>query len=192
MHYKVRKGGNMKIILFSGAHGVGKGFFLDRVRENIQHYDIYTGSKLIEKYQSAADAGYKKVSNVSNNQDILIKALKDEVLHNTRNFIIDGHLCIFNARGEVERIPEYFFSETRITGIVLLQDEPRIICERIKQRDSGKISMRDIERIQTEERKYASELEDKFHIKNIIISHECTAKQFADKLGEIGGTFVDE
>ena len=181
----------MKRILFSGAHGVGKGFFLDRVRENIQHYDIYTASKLIEKYQPSTDAGYKKVSNVSNNQDILIKALKDEGHHNTRNFIIDGHLCIFNARGEVERIPEYFFSEAQITGIVLLQDEPRIICERIKQRDSSQISMKDIERIQNEERKYASELHEKFHIANIIISHECTAEQFVKKLGEIGGTFVE-
>ena len=129
----------MKAIIFSGAHGVGKGYFLDKVREHMQHYDIYSASKLIEKYQPSSDAGYKKVSNVSNNQDILLKAIKDEVLHTTRNYIIDGHLCVFNARGEVERIPEYFFSDAYITGIVLLQDEPRKICERIEQRDSNKV-----------------------------------------------------
>lgn len=181
----------MKAILFSGAHGVGKGFFLDKVKENIQHYDVYSASKLIEKYQPSTDAGYKKVSNVSNNQDILIKAIREEKLHSTRPFIIDGHLCIFNARGEVERIPEYFFADAQITGIVLLQDDPKIICERIKQRDSNKISMRDIESMQDEERKYARELQEKFQIKYIIVSHECTGRQFEEKLREIGGDFVE-
>ncbi len=38
----------MKIILFSGAHGVGKGFFLNKVKENVQQYDILSASTLIE------------------------------------------------------------------------------------------------------------------------------------------------
>lgn len=181
----------MKAILFSGAHGVGKGFFLDKVKENIHHYDVYSASKLIEKYQPSTDAGYKKVSDVNNNQDILIKAIKEEKIRSIKDIIIDGHLCIFNARGEVERIPEYFFVDAQITGIVLLQDEPQIICERINQRDSNKISMRDIEIMQDEERKYAGELQDKFQIEYIIISHECTGKQFEEKLREIGGDFVE-
>lgn len=181
----------MKAILFSGAHGVGKGFFLNKVKENIHHYDVYSASKLIEKYQPSTDAGYKKVSNVSNNQDILIKAIREEKLHNTRNFIIDGHLCIFNAKGEVKRIPEYFFTDAQITGIVILQDEPKIIYQRINQRDSNQVSMRDIESMQDEERKYARELQGRFQIEYIIISHECTGKQFEEILREIGGDFVE-
>lgn len=181
----------MKAILFSGAHGVGKGFFLDKVKENIQHYDVYSASKLIERYQPSADAGYKKVSSVNNNQDILIKAIKEEKIHNVKDFIIDGHLCIFNRRGDVERIPEYFFVDAQITGIVLLQDEPRIICDRINQRDSIEMSMRDIESMQDEERKYARELQEKFQIEYIIISHECTGEQFEEKLRKMGGNCVE-
>lgn len=181
----------MKTILFSGVHGVGKGFFLDKVKENIQNYDVYSASKLIERYQPSTDAGYKKVSNVNNNQDILIKAIKEEKLRNRKDFIIDGHLCIFNAMGDVEPIPEYFLIDAEITGIVLLQDEPRIICDRINQRDSNKISMRNIEKMQDEEQKYARELQNKFQIDYVIISHECTGEQFEKELRKIGGDFVE-
>lgn len=181
----------MKTILFSGVHGVGKGFFLDKVKENIQDYDIYSASKLIERYQPSTDAGYKKVSNVNNNQDILIKAIKEEKLCNRKDFIIDGHLCIFNAMGDVEPIPEYFLIDAEITGIVLLQDEPRIICNRINQRDSNKISMRNIEKMQGEEQKYARKLQNKFQIDYVIISHECTGEQFEEELRKIGGDFVE-
>ena len=100
-------------------------------------------------------------------------------------------MCVFNARGEVERVPEYFFSDAQITGIILLQDEPRVICDRISQRDSNKISIRDIESMQNEERKYARELQSKFHIEYIIISHECTGEQFEEELRKMGGDVIE-
>lgn len=175
----------MKVILFSGAHGVGKGFFLDKVSEDIPQYQIYSASNLIERYQSSTDAGYKKVSNVNSNQDVLIKAIKEVRSNDAKSFILDGHLCIFNAKGEVERIPEYFFIETQITGIILLQDAPRIICDRIRQRDCNKISIHDIERMQNEEKNYAIDLEAEFQIKYEIITHECTGKQFGEKISKM-------
>lgn len=82
----------MKVFLFSGVHGVGKGFFLKKIKNNAQQYSIYSASSLIERYQPSTDAGYKKVSNVNNNQDVLIKAIKEEINCSISNFIIDGHL----------------------------------------------------------------------------------------------------
>ena len=67
----------MKNILFSGVHGVEKGFYLNKVKNKIERFNIYSASDLIEKYQESADAGYKKVSNVKGNQEILIKAIKN-------------------------------------------------------------------------------------------------------------------
>ena len=128
----------MKIILLSGAHGVGKGFFLNKIRDDIQQYEVYSASKLIERYQLPTDSGYKKVSNVNNNQDVLITALKEAKLQSAKDVILDGHLCLFNADGEVERIPENFFINAQIKGIVLLQDDSNIICDRINQRDAKK------------------------------------------------------
>ena len=175
----------MGVIMFSGVHGVGKGYFLDKMKDILQRYEIYTASKLIEKYQPSTDAGYKKVGDVSRNQEILIKAIKEEARLNESNCIIDGHLCIFNARGEVERVPEYFFVKAGITEIILLQDDPHVICERIRHRDSTQIRIEDIEKMQDEEEKYAYELQEKFRIDCRVISHECTGEQLETMLREM-------
>ncbi len=176
----------MGVILFSGVHGVGKGYFLDKVKESLRHYVIFSASKLIEKYQPSTDAGYKKVTDVKHNQDILIKAIR-EARQNEGDCILDGHLCIFNANGEVERIPEYFFIEAQIAGIILLQDEPQLIYERISHRDSARIPVEDIEKMQVEEEKYARELKEKHYIDYRVITHECTGEQLERILLEMGG-----
>lgn len=181
----------MKIILFSGAHGVGKGFFLNKVKENIQQYDVLSASSLIERYQPSTDAGYKKVKDINSNQDVLIKAIEEAMKKGSKDIILDGHLCIFNAKGEVERIPEYFFHKTHIVGIVLLHDDPRVICDRICNRDINHISVKDLEYMQDEECKYAMELEEKHHIKHVIISHEFTGALFEKILREIGGDSIE-
>lgn len=178
----------MSGILFSGVHGVGKGFFLNKVRVDIGQYNVYSASKLIENYQAAADAGYKQVSSVKNNQDVLINAIKNISERDTKNFILDGHLCIFNAEGDVERIPEYFFEETHITGVVLLQDSPETICKRINQRDASDISLYAIQKMQDEEQKYAEELRAKLQIKCVYITHDCTRLQFEEILRDLGGS----
>ena len=177
----------MSVIMFSGVHGVGKGYFLDKIKGSLQNYVIYSASKLIEKYQPSTDAGYKKVSDVNQNQEVLIRAIEEETRRNETDCIIDGHLCIFNARGEVERVPEYFFVKAQITGIILLQDEPQVISERIGRRDSVQISIEDIGKMQDEEEKYANELKEKYQIDCRIISHECTGEQLEIMLREIGG-----
>ena len=41
--------------------------------------------------------------------------------------------------------------------------------------------------MQDEERKYACDLQGKYRIRNVIISHECTDDQFVETLKEIGG-----
>lgn len=152
---------------------------------------MYSASNLIEKYQPSTDAGYKKVSNVKNNQDVLIKAIKEAKANDINDFILDGHLCIFNAEGTVERIPEYFFEEAKINGIILLQDEDQIICDRINQRDSNKISVNDIKFMQEEEQKYADELKAKLQMEYEIITHECTGKEFEELLKNMGGGLIE-
>ena len=67
----------MKRVLFSGVHGVGKSFFLKKISQRIEGYDIYSASALIEKYHASTDAGYKRVKNVDENQDILVRAIKE-------------------------------------------------------------------------------------------------------------------
>lgn len=177
----------MKAILFSGVHGVGKGFFLKKVKNIIPSYNVYSSSTLIERFCNPTDAGYKRVSSVGDNQEVLIRALREAVANDARDFILDGHLCIFNAKGEVERIPKFFFEEIKITEIVLLQDIPEEIYCRIRKRDTVTIGVCDIERMQKEEERYAKELEKELHIRYAVITHGCTDEQFKNLLESLEG-----
>ena len=181
----------MKSFLFSGVHGVGKGFFLKKISKEIKGYNIYSASTLIEKYQPSTDAGYKKVRNVKNNQDILIKAVKEAKLKDGNSFILDGHLCIFDAEENVVRIPENFFSETQIEGIVLLQDFPKVISDRLEIRDGKKISIQSIEKMQHEEQRFAEELWKKYKIPYVVVTHECTGVEFMRRIQEVGGENIE-
>ena len=181
----------MKNILFSGVHGVGKGLFLEKIKKEIEGYSIYSASTLIEKYQPATDAGYKKVRYVKNNQDILIKAIKEAKMNDRNNFILDGHLCIFNVEGNVVRIPENFFEETQIEGIVLLQDCPDVITDRINKRDGKKINVQSIEKMQREEQKFAEELWKKNKIPYVVVTHKCTGEEFMQRIQEFGGENIE-
>lgn len=181
----------MGVILFSGVHGVGKGFFLDRVKSGLSLYNVYSASKLIERYRASTDAGYKQVSNVKGNQEVLIQAMKEAMDNNAGDFVLDGHLCIFNAKGEVERIPRFFFEEIKVTGIILLQDTPEQIYCRIRKRDANTIDVCDIDRMQDEEEKYAKELEKELNIKYTAITHECTKVQFMEILKRWGDGYSE-
>lgn len=181
----------MMSILFSGVHGVGKGFFLEKVNKEIEGYNIFSASALIEKYQPATDAGYKKVSNVKNNQDVLIEAIKEAKLGEEKNFILDGHLCVFDSEENVVRIPENFFIETQIEGIILLQDEPNVILDRIQKRDANEINLKSIKQMQDEELEYAKELKEKYKISYAIVTHECTEIEFKKVIQGLGGEIIE-
>lgn len=186
--FLLEKGGyNMNTVLFSGVHGVGKGYFLERIESDILDYEVCSASQLIAKYRTATDAGYKRIKDVRSNQDLLINAINDISFDNSKGMILDGHLCILNAKDEIKRIPLYFFENVKISGVIILQDRPDIINERIFKRDGKNISIGKIKEIQENEQKYAKKIQIELGIKYIIISHECTGKQFVEYLEILGG-----
>lgn len=176
----------MSIILFSGIHGVGKNFFLNKLDRQQLSYAVYTASELIGRYQAPTDAGYKKVSNVESNQNVLLRAINEVVEECQKDIILDGHLCVFNAIGDVERIPWDFFEKVELGGIILLQDEPKTIGKRLASRDTKSVKLEDLARMQEEETAYAKELADRLHIEYEIISHDCTSEQFVSILNRMG------
>lgn len=135
--------------------------------------------------------GYKMVSSVKDNQDILITAIKEEKSNDDRDLILDGHLCIYNKQGEIERIPEYFFVETNIKNVFILQDDPKIISERLRKRDKKEIQIEDIQKIQNEELDYARELKEKLGTNFVVITHKVTEEQFKKYLNKMGGEDIE-
>ena len=59
----------------------------------------------------------------------------DESKASDRNFILDGHFCLLNASGEVQRISYDTFTMLKPDAIVLLTEESEIIMSRRKKRD---------------------------------------------------------
>lgn len=166
------------IILFSGVHGVGKGFF---IKENIKDNDdiiCVSASELIRQYRNSEDAGYKKVQDVEENQEILLVALRRMEMSVDKSILLDGHLCIINSNNEVETISESFISKAQMKGVILLQEEIPIIEQRQKVRDGLSLSTEMIREIQCKEKLYAELLFKKYKIPFEIISSECRRDQF--------------
>ena len=70
------------------------------------------------------------VKDVSDNQKVLLKALIAEKRQIETDIILDGHLCIINKNGDIERIPKEFLIKASVHGIILLQDDVENIIER--------------------------------------------------------------
>lgn len=167
-----------KTILLSGSHGVGKGYFLLKNFEKNNRFTILGASRLISKYKKADDAGHKKVQNVSNNQQILLTAFNVEKRKIKNDIILDGHICMINAEGNIERIPESFFIDAAINGIILLQDDEHNIVKRQVERDGLAFSKDVVRTIQEEEIEYCQHLFSKYNISYNVIDNSCDYLQF--------------
>lgn len=174
-----------KIFLLSGVHGVGKGYFLKNTLEGDSNYTILEASNLIRQYKDAEDAGYKMVKDVTDNQNILLKALIKEKRKIKTDIILDGHLCIINKNGDIERIPEEFLHKASVQGIILLQDDVESIVKRQKLRDGIGLGKQIISKIQEDEVKYCEFLKNELNIPYIVIDGECAYNQFIKELNQM-------
>lgn len=165
------------VVLFSGVHGVGKGYFSNSVLKRKGFY-VVTASELIEDYKKADDAGYKKVLDINVNQQLLLHALcKKRKVH--ERIILDGHLTLLDAHDQIQRIQESFIKAAPVDGIVLLQDDPERIVERQKRRDKIALKKETLETMQKEEMDYCQFLYNKYHIPYIVLDINATLEQFS-------------
>ncbi len=67
-------------------------------------------SDLIAKYQRSDD-GYKRVDNVTLNQNVLLESVQKIISKKDDRIILDGHLIILSKDDCFERIPASFFEE---------------------------------------------------------------------------------
>lgn len=150
------------MILVSGIHGVGKSFFCDRMKEqlNIKHY---SASQLITARRNRGFSEDKHVPDIDDNQPLLIESIK-ELRQKGGEFILDGHFCLLDASGRVTRIPSETYTALNPDRIILLTECPEIISERRKIRDGIQQDIREITAFQSEEKAYAAEISDQLKI----------------------------
>ena len=150
------------MIFISGVHGVGKSFFSEKIKEEYG-LNTYMASRLISDYKNCDFQPNKKVSNIIDNQKMLLLAI-EEKSEKERTFLLDGHFCLIDNNNNITRIELNTFEDLQLDAIVLLTEEPHIIACRRKNRDGISIDTTSIKEFQEEEIKYAIEVAERLHI----------------------------
>ena len=150
-----------KKILLTGIHGVGKGYISERIRCQV-NFPIYEASRLIKQSGNISDFN-KKVSNISNNQDYLYYAIENFVKEDL--FILDGHTCLLNEKGKIEKIDLKYLYKFNIVGIIFIYDNEENIKERLYKRDNIKYDTEKLRLFQKLEYENSMKLSKKLDIK---------------------------
>lgn len=156
------------MIFMAGVHGVGKTYVCHQLKQNMI---VYSASELIEQYGKIRYNGYKKVFDIEDNQNYLVDAVK-QIGKQGNEFILDGHFCLFNSDGDVEKIPYVVFKKLCIEGIILLCDKAEIIQRNVQKREGGldRLELQKISEIQEQEIEHAKNVSQELNIPLAIIN----------------------
>lgn len=144
-----------KIIFVGGVHGVGKSTFAAMIKSECPQVECLSCSRII-KWENPA---HKEVENVGETQNKLLQNLP-YFIDQDKNYILDGHFCLLTEQDGIERVPIEVFETISPSMIVILKEEPNVICQRLNQRDSHIYSSELITEFQEKEIKYAKEVAD--------------------------------
>lgn len=144
------------MIFVSGIHGVGKSYFCELVKKRI-NINTYTASSLIAAKKKTKFPSDKLIPDINDNQQYLLQAV-NELRLSDKNFILDGHFCLLNAQGQIQRISFSTFNNLKPEAILLLTEDPEIIAKRRHSRDNQNISVQSIQAFQNFEEIYAKEI----------------------------------
>jgi adenylate kinase len=144
------------MVFVGGIHGVGKSYFCEAIKETLG-FDTYSASNLIVKRKNAGFSKDKLIPDIDDNQAYLLSAI-DDLNTVTRQYLLDGHFCLLNANGQVQRIPQSTFTSLKPDAIILLTEKADVIIQRRKDRDNVIHSKIDIQLFQDEEISYAKEV----------------------------------
>lgn len=172
------------MIFVSGIHGVGKTFFCNQVKEQLG-INTYSASKLISDRRDKDFSVDKHVSNIDENQLLLLQAI-DKLREKGDEFILDGHFCLLDKEGLISRIPMDTYTSLKPDKIILLTEQSSVIVRRRLQRDGILLEESDIDLFQREEMTYAKEVARKLGAQLIISSGELDFENVIKKIREGG------
>lgn len=148
-----------KIIFIGGVHGVGKSTFVNSVKAKCPSVEGISCSTIM-KWKNPA---HKKVENVEENQNKLLTNLP-YFIDLDKNYLLDGHFCLLTEKNTIERVPIEVFENINPDMIILLEECPTVICQRLSDRDTIQYSEDLIKNFLLEEKMYANEVADNLGI----------------------------
>lgn len=143
------------IIFIGGVHGVGKGNICQNIKLNLNIIHL-TASEVLN-WKDISDIENKFVQDINKTQDLLIVNLK-RIVERNKKYLLDGHYCLLNKNRESERIPFKTFEELNLSKLIFVFEEPRIIKQRLEQRDGKIYDLEQIVYFQNMEMNYADEI----------------------------------
>lgn len=144
-----------KIIFVGGIHGVGKSTFVAAVRSKCPSVEGLSCSTIL-KWDNPAR---KKVEDVEANQNRLLANLP-YFIDMDKEYLLDGHFCLLTEQNTIDRVPLDVFEAINPDMILLLEESPKVIRQRLSQRDSTQYSIALLKSFLDEERTYAKEVAD--------------------------------
>ena len=154
------------IIFIAGIHGVGKSSLCKKLSDKFS-MEYYSVSDLIRKTTHKAADKNKRVSNIEDNQKVFLKAL-DSVLLKNKTLLLDGHFCLISNDDSIQSIELQVFKMINPSAIIVLEDTPKKIMQRLISRDSLSFDEAFIKNLQQKEiataSKVANELKVPFKI----------------------------
>ncbi len=149
------------LIFIGGIHGAGKGTICNKICE--QTNLVHISASEILKWNEISKPDNKKVESIQDTQDRLITGL-DKALKENESYLLDGHFCLFNSKGEVEKVPMEAFEKIAPKLIAVVTTEIDLIKERLKKRDNKEYNFDLLNSMQTSERKYAQQVSSKLEV----------------------------
>ena len=170
---------NNGIIFIAGVYGVGKSTLCAKLKDNLK-IPYFSASDLISEVNGEQYGKNKVVNDKNANQNILINAVKHELLL-TPTILLAGHFCIFNSINEVELLPEFVYKEMPLSKIILLEAETNRIIENIQNRDNKAYSKESLNELIEKERTQAIKISSDLNI-TLTIHHMQFDKTDIDEL----------
>ena len=140
------------MIFVAGIHGVGKTTFSNMLSEKMR-IPHYSASKIIASADPAKIYPIKLVDTIDENQQLLIRGCY-EISQREKDYILDGHMCLLDASGQITRIAKEVFFALNITKLIIIECSPEIIQKRLRERNGIFWSLEEINRFQEEEKSY--------------------------------------
>lgn len=170
-----------KIIFVGGIHAVGKGTVCEKLTQKF-NFEHLSASQVL-KWNEISDLKNKKVQSFSTTQDRLLNNLS-RIIEPNKKYLLDGHFTLLNSNGEPEKIDESTFIGIQPESIILLTCEPKIIFERLKQRDNSNYKLSVLEKMQEMEIEHANYISNILDIPlfNVIGGNTSSIFEYLEKL----------
>jgi adenylate kinase len=147
----------MKQIVFAGGiHGVGKSTLCYEISAALS-IGYLSASEVLKWKDLNMDEKNKKVVDIPDTQSRLINGLK-AVVDVDKNYLLDGHYCLFNKEGEVTTVPIETFVRINPIALILVTNSISIIKAALEQRDQKTYDTGILEMMQERETSYAHEV----------------------------------